>query len=144
MKTLFSTVLGLGLLASAAAIAAPAPAAHGDGHRTHPASTPAPQQRAQSGKAQPAQPAQQPARPAQHSQAQPARQHAQPAGHATSQTYRKGGHLPAGQRGVRMSDWRAKGLHSPGRGQEWRQLDGRYLLIATANGLIVDILSARR
>lgn len=141
MKTLFSTVLGLGLLASAAAIAAPAPAAHGDGHRAHPASTQAPQQRAQSGKAQPAQ---QPARPAQHSQAQPARQHAQPAGHATSQAYRKGGHLPAGQRGVRMSDWRAKGLRSPGRGQEWRQLDGRYLLIASANGLIVDILSARR
>ena len=141
MKTLFSTVLGLGLLASAAAIAAPAPAAHGDGHRAHPASTPAPQQHAQSGKAQPAQ---QPARPAQHSQAQPARQHAQPAGHATSQAYRKGGHLPAGQRGVRMSDWRAKGLRSPGRGQQWHQLDGRYLLIASANGLIVDILSARR
>ena len=137
MKTLFSTVLGLGLLASAAAIAAPAPATHDDGHRAHQTSTPAPQQHAQPGKAQPAQ---QPARPAQHSQAQPARQHAQPA----SQAYRKGGHLPAGQRGVRMSDWRAKGLRSPGRGQEWRQLDGRYLLIATANGLIVDILSARR
>ena len=138
MKTLFSTVLGLGLLASAAAIAAPAPAAHGDGHRAHPASTPAPQQRAQSGKAQPAQ---QPARPAHYTQAQPVRQHA---GHGASQAYRKGGHLPAGQRGVRMSDWRAKGLRSPGRGQEWRQLDGRYLLIASANGLIVDILSARR
>lgn len=141
MKTLFSTVLGLGPLASAAAIAAPAPAAHGDGHRAHQASTPAPQQHAQSGKAQPAQ---QPARPAQHSQAQPARQHAQPAGNGASQAYRKGGHLPAGQRGVRMSDWRAKGLRSPGRGQQWHQLDGRYLLIASANGLIVDILSARR
>ena len=140
MKTFMTTVLGLGLLASSVAMAAPGPGNATQHDRPAHAAAPA--------HASPAQPSRQGGHQAGHaapvSMATPLRQKANPAPPAASQRHHKGDRLAVGQRGVRMSDWRAKGLRSPGRGQEWRQLDGRYLLIASANGLIVDILSGRR
>jgi len=39
-------------------------------------------------------------------------------------------------------DWKAHHLHRPGRGQEWRQVDGNYVLAAAATGLIAGIALA--
>jgi len=32
------------------------------------------------------------------------------------------------------------GLHAPKRGQQWRKVDDRYVLIAVATGLIADVV----
>ena len=140
MKTLMTTVLGLGLLASSAAMAAPGPGSAAHRERPLPATA-----AAHGGLAQPSRQAgHQAAHAAPLHVGQAQRHKAPPAPPRAAQRHYKGDRLAVGQRGARMSDWRSKGLRSPGRGQEWRQLDGRYLLIASANGLILDILSARR
>ena len=43
----------------------------------------------------------------------------------------------------RQVDWRQHHLRRPGRGQEWREVDGNYVLAAAATGLIVSALAAR-
>lgn len=39
-------------------------------------------------------------------------------------------------------DWRAHHLSEPPRGYEWREIDGNWVLAATATGLIVSVLEA--
>src|SRR5581483_4658553 len=45
----------------------------------------------------------------------------------------------AWRRGARV-DWRRHHLRAPPRGYEWREVDGRYVMAAVANGLIADII----
>lgn len=56
----------------------------------------------------------------------------------------KGERLPQHQRGNRVADYSRQGLHKPGRGNEWRKVDDRYVLVAVATGLIIDIVNAQR
>lgn len=57
---------------------------------------------------------------------------------------RKGERLPQNHRGNRIADYSKHGLRRPGRGNEWRKVDDRYVLMAVATGLIIDIISAQR
>jgi Ni/Co efflux regulator RcnB len=41
------------------------------------------------------------------------------------------------------ANWRRAHLRRPGRGYEWRQVDGRFIEIAIATGLIIAIVSSR-
>ena len=126
MKTVIATALSLSLLVSGMAIAAPA------------AGT---QQRPEAVPARTATPA-----PATQHHAAPAPKAAAKAPATTQQhrAHRKGERLQANHRGTRVTNLRAKGLRAPARGQEWRQLEGKYLLISTATGTIIDIMSIRR
>lgn len=132
MKTVLATALGLSLLVSASAFAAPGNAPrppHASPARAHPAPPPPPR----------VMPVPPPVRAAHGYRPAPPVVHAPPRIHQ----YRKGERLSPAYRGLRVSDWRARGLRGPARGQEWRQIDGRYLLVATATGVILDILGAR-
>ncbi|MDN8541155.1 RcnB family protein [Erwinia sp. BC051422] len=40
----------------------------------------------------------------------------------------------------RVNDWHARGLHEPPRGERWASIDGNYVLIAAATGVITSIL----
>ncbi|MCK8188321.1 RcnB family protein, partial [Erwinia amylovora] len=40
----------------------------------------------------------------------------------------------------RVDDWRARGLDEPPRGAHWAYIDGTYVLIAAATGLITAII----
>lgn len=40
----------------------------------------------------------------------------------------------------RVSDWHARGLREPPRGEHWAYIDGNYVLIAAATGVITSIL----
>jgi Ni/Co efflux regulator RcnB len=103
--------------------------------------------------------------PAPHMQPQPA-PHAQPprgpAPHAAPQQPPRGPQPGMGQRvgsgpdhkwvkGTRVPpqyrskqyvvhDWQRHGLHRPGRGQQWVQYGGDYLLVAAATGVIVQLV----
>jgi Ni/Co efflux regulator RcnB len=57
--------------------------------------------------------------------------------------WRKGGRIDHNdwQRGQHV-DYKAHHLRRPGRGQEWRQVDGNYVLAAAATGLILGIAAA--
>ena len=39
-------------------------------------------------------------------------------------------------------DYKANHLRRPGRGQEWREVDGNYVLAAAATGLIVGLAAS--
>ena len=144
MKRIVTAALSLSLLATGTAFAAPP--AQQDPHAGHPASHTAPAPAPVPAKAQPqhatpapapapaARPQPAPAPQAAHSQHGP--QHAQPAP-------RKGERLAQGHRGTKVSDYKRHGLRKPGRGQEWRKVDNRYLLIAAATGIIADIVTSR-
>ena len=56
--------------------------------------------------------------------------------------FRKGQPAPKPFRGndYRVNDWRARGLPAPPRGQHWSYIDGRYVLIAAATGIITSII----
>ncbi|PWC11430.1 hypothetical protein B4923_13965 [Brenneria roseae subsp. americana] len=56
--------------------------------------------------------------------------------------FRKGHPAPQRFRGdsYRVNDWRARGLHEPPAGQHWAYIDGNYVLIAAATGIITAIL----
>lgn len=56
---------------------------------------------------------------------------------------RKGERLAQHQRGTRVADYGRHGLRRPGKGNEWRRIDDRYVLIALATGLVVDIANGR-
>lgn len=142
MKTVLATALGLSLLVSGVAVAAPGQPAqhpHGPGAKAQPM----PHGHARALPPAPARQAVAPARvvsaPGQLARIQPAP--ARPVAQRTA--YHKGQRLQQGHQGQRVQDWQVRGLRGPARGQEWRQLDGRYLLVATATGVILDILAAR-
>ncbi len=61
-------------------------------------------------------------------------------GHDRHEPPHRGGHLAKDHRGSYVRDYRRHGLPAPHRGQEWRQVDGRYVLIAAATGLIANVV----
>lgn len=56
--------------------------------------------------------------------------------------FRRGHPAPQRFRGdaYRVHDWRARGLREPPRGQYWSYIDGNYVLIAVATGIITSII----
>lgn len=56
--------------------------------------------------------------------------------------YRKGQPAPERFRGerYRINDWRNRGLSQPPSGHYWSRIDGNYVLIAAATGVIATIL----
>ncbi|RRZ93687.1 RcnB family protein [Erwinia sp. 198] len=56
--------------------------------------------------------------------------------------FHRGQPLPPRFRGddYRVNDWHARGLHEPPRGERWAYIDGNYVLIAAATGVITSIL----
>ncbi|MFP1760483.1 RcnB family protein [Lonsdalea quercina] len=56
--------------------------------------------------------------------------------------FRRGKPAPARYRGndYRVNDWRARGLRQPPSGQHWAYIDGNYVLIAAATGVITSII----
>lgn len=56
--------------------------------------------------------------------------------------FRRGERAPERFRGddYRLSDWRDRGLPAPPHGQHWAYIDGNYVLIAAATGIITSIL----
>lgn len=56
--------------------------------------------------------------------------------------FRRGERAPERFRGddYRLSDWRGRGLPEPPHGQHWAYIDGNYVLIAAATGIITSIL----
>lgn len=56
--------------------------------------------------------------------------------------FRRGQPAPEHFRGndYRVNDWHNRGLPSPPRGQHWSYIDGNYVLIAAATGIITSIL----
>lgn len=56
--------------------------------------------------------------------------------------FRRGFPAPPEFRGphYRVDDWRARGLYEPPRGEHWAFIDGNYVLVAAATGIITAIL----
>ncbi len=56
--------------------------------------------------------------------------------------FRRGHPAPRRYRGddYRVNDWRDRGLYEPPRGQHWAYIDGNYVLIAVATGVITSII----
>ncbi|MEF2074294.1 RcnB family protein [Consotaella aegiceratis] len=76
----------------------------------------------------------------------PASQHEvqkKPIQHQSKQTqhasWRKGAHYKGKRQVV---DYKRYHLHAPSRGQEWVRVDGNYLLISIASGVIAGIAAA--
>ena len=140
MKRIVTAALSLSLLATGAAFAAPQQGPHAG----HTAAHPRAQQPAVPSKQHAQQAAPAPA-PAHSARPQPAPQasHAPHAHQQAQHAPRKGERLAQGHRGTQVNEYKRHGLRKPGRGQEWRKVDQRYLLIAAATGIIADIVSAR-
>jgi Ni/Co efflux regulator RcnB len=69
--------------------------------------------------------------------------HPKPPHPAAQQHYKRGGHLPKQyyqDRRYYVNDWRGHGLRQPPRGHRWVEVDGRYILVAVATGVITSIL----
>ncbi|ENU79961.1 hypothetical protein F975_01713 [Acinetobacter sp. ANC 3789] len=58
------------------------------------------------------------------------------------QEWRRGGRVPAQYRGYEyeVRDWRSHDLPAPPRGHRWVRINGDYVLIAIATGVIAQIL----
>lgn len=58
------------------------------------------------------------------------------------QEWRKGGRVPAKFRGAsyQVNDWRSRDLPAPPRGYRWVRVNGDYVLVAVATGVIAQIL----
>ncbi len=56
--------------------------------------------------------------------------------------FRKGHPMPHGFHDdrYRVSDWRGRGLPAPPSGHHWSYIDGNYVLIAAATGIVASIL----
>lgn len=56
--------------------------------------------------------------------------------------FRRGDRLPPHYRydDYRVNDWHERGLREPPRGENWAYIDGNYVLIAAATGVITSIL----
>lgn len=54
----------------------------------------------------------------------------------------KGSRMPAQYRSHNyvVQDWQSHGLKRPGRGQQWVQNGGDYLLVAVASGVIAQLI----
>ncbi|VDR29126.1 Nickel/cobalt homeostasis protein RcnB precursor [Raoultella terrigena] len=60
----------------------------------------------------------------------------------TAHDFRKGQPAPERYRGnaYRINNWNDRGLPAPPQGQHWSYIDGNYVLIAAATGIITSIL----
>ncbi|MTD26898.1 RcnB family protein [Erwinia sorbitola] len=107
-------------------------------------------------------PDQRPQQPVKHSQ-QKQQHNSQPQGHSaqpqhTSQhqphdaqrtehqqkpEFRRGHALPQQYRGegYQVNDWKKHGLKSPPSGHRWMNVDGNYVLIAVATGVIASVIA---
>ena len=57
--------------------------------------------------------------------------------------FQRGGYLPHEyrHRGYQVNDWRAhRGLYAPPHGHQWMQVNGDFVLVALATGLIANLL----
>lgn len=56
--------------------------------------------------------------------------------------FRRGQPMPPAYRGAgyRVDNWRDRGLTAPPRGEHWAFIDGNYVLVAAATGIITAIL----
>lgn len=56
--------------------------------------------------------------------------------------FRRGHAIPAEYRGdrYRVNDWHDRGLREPPRGEHWAYIDGNYVLIAAATGVITSLI----
>ena len=56
--------------------------------------------------------------------------------------FRRGHTAPQEFRGdrYRVNDWRERGLHEPPHGEYWSNINGNYVLIAAATGVITSII----
>lgn len=56
--------------------------------------------------------------------------------------WQRGNYVPQAYRGqgYRVNNWRGRGLPTPRQGQRWLNVDGQYILIAAATGIITSIL----
>lgn len=56
--------------------------------------------------------------------------------------FRRGGPAPREYCGedYRIDDWRERGLREPPPGQHWADIDGNYVLIAAATGIITSLI----
>lgn len=54
--------------------------------------------------------------------------------------WRRGAHVPPPYRHFYVQDWRYYGLRPPHPGHHWIYLDGHFVLMAAATGLIVDVI----
>lgn len=112
MKPLIGSLLALSLLASASAFAQQPPR---DDDRDHaPPHKGAPQHQDQG------------------------HRHDGPDGH---QPPRKGDRLAKGHWGDRVPDYNKHGLRRPPKGHEWRRVDGNYVLVAVATGVIASVIA---
>lgn len=69
--------------------------------------------------------------------------YAQPVYGGHGQRFHRGGYLPAQYRGhgYDVNDWRAyNGLYAPSYGQQWVNVNGEFLLVALATGLIANAI----
>lgn len=74
---------------------------------------------------------------------QPAYTYSPPAYRAPTQRFHRGGYLPGQYRShaYYVNDWHAHPrLYAPPYGQQWVNVDGEFLLVALATGLIVNAL----
>jgi len=76
-------------------------------------------------------------------------EHRGPAGHHSADRFawrghdfRRGQPIPSDFRGphYRVDNWRERGLYAPPRGEHWAFIDGNYVLVAAATGIITAIL----
>ncbi len=56
--------------------------------------------------------------------------------------FRRGHAVPQNYRGdqYRVNDWRARGLSQPPQGHYWANINGNYVLMAAATGIITSII----
>lgn len=67
----------------------------------------------------------------------------QQAEHRGKPDFRRGHALPQQYRGkgYQVSDWKKRGLKSPPSGHRWMNVDGNYVLIAVATGVIASVIA---
>lgn len=67
----------------------------------------------------------------------------QRAEHQQKPDFRQGRALPQQYRGkgYQVSDWKKRGLKSPPSGHRWMNVDGNYVLIAVATGVIASVIA---
>lgn len=67
----------------------------------------------------------------------------QRAEHQQKHDFRQGRALPPQYRGkgYQVSDWKKRGLKSPPSGHRWMNVDGNYVLIAVATGVIASVIA---
>ena len=58
--------------------------------------------------------------------------------------WHRGNALPSSYRGRVVSDWQRHGLRRPHEGQRWVSVDGDYILISVATGIIASVIASAR